>query len=190
MTRLEVRLARLLVGLRGLALLRGWPFGEAAAADAQLDAVAAILGRPDEESMSTVVAVEASDVPPAYARWAHTYDLGNPIFTIEEPVVRRMLSDVPAGRALDAACGTGRHTALLAELGHDVVGVDGSPAMLERARNKGISASFVLADLRHCRSQRRAWTSPRVRSPSRISTRSRRRSPSSAASSDRAAASC
>jgi ubiquinone/menaquinone biosynthesis C-methylase UbiE len=35
---------------------------------------------------------------------------------------------------LDVGCGTGRHTARLAALGHDVVGIDPSPEMLAVAR--------------------------------------------------------
>jgi ubiquinone/menaquinone biosynthesis C-methylase UbiE len=39
-------------------------------------------------------------------------------------------------RVLDVPCGTGRHTAHLAALGHDVTGVDASPWMLDQARAK------------------------------------------------------
>ena len=39
----------------------------------------------------------------------------------------------PGGRILDAACGTGRHTAHLFETGHEVTGVDGlTPTTLEQ----------------------------------------------------------
>jgi SAM-dependent methyltransferase len=37
---------------------------------------------------------------------------------------------------LDAACGTGRHAAYLRERGHRVIGVDSSPEMLDRARER------------------------------------------------------
>ncbi len=40
----------------------------------------------------------------------------------------------PDGRVLDLCCGVGRHSLALARLGHEVVGVDLSPAHLERAR--------------------------------------------------------
>lgn len=55
-------------------------------------------------------------------------------------------------RILDAACGTGRIAAGLLSLGHSVVGVDASEAMLAQAREKarqfGFTAEFVQQDLR------------------------------------------
>jgi SAM-dependent methyltransferase len=43
---------------------------------------------------------------------------------------------LPLGVVLDAACGTGRHSAYLGAIGHKVIGVDSSAAMLRRAREK------------------------------------------------------
>jgi SAM-dependent methyltransferase len=54
----------------------------------------------------------------------------------------RDLRAIPPGAALDAACGTGRHAAFLAELGHRVVGVDGNEAMLAVARAKVPTGDF------------------------------------------------
>jgi ubiquinone/menaquinone biosynthesis C-methylase UbiE len=57
----------------------------------------------------------------------------------------------PTRAALDAACGTGRHTAYLADRGHQVIGVDVTPAMLDRARTKLAASSevdLILGDLR------------------------------------------
>jgi SAM-dependent methyltransferase len=51
------------------------------------------------------------------------------------------------GRVLDAGCGTGRVAVRLAELGHDVVGVDLDERMLERARADAPGLTWVLADL-------------------------------------------
>jgi ubiquinone/menaquinone biosynthesis C-methylase UbiE len=51
------------------------------------------------------------------------------------------------GRALDAACGTGRHAAVLAGLGHEVVGIDENPAMLARARERLPEGDFRAGQL-------------------------------------------
>ena len=48
---------------------------------------------------------------------------------------------------LDAGCGTGRVAIELARRGHDVVGVDVDPAMLEAARAKAPGLTWIEADL-------------------------------------------
>jgi SAM-dependent methyltransferase len=50
-------------------------------------------------------------------------------------------------RVLDLGCGTGGHAVLLADRGYDVVGVDRSPDMLERARARGSNARFELGEI-------------------------------------------
>jgi ubiquinone/menaquinone biosynthesis C-methylase UbiE len=83
-----------------------------------------------------------------YDRWAPFYDEpGNHLLDIEQPIVREILDSLPVGVALDAACGTGRHTAYLASLGHSVIGVDTSPKMLALAREKVREGEFYEADL-------------------------------------------
>lgn len=83
-----------------------------------------------------------------YARWAEFYDEpGNQLLELEQPVVREILDGLPIGIALDAACGTGRHTAYLASLGHKVIGIDTSPEMLARARENVPGGEFHQADL-------------------------------------------
>lgn len=47
------------------------------------------------------------------------------------PVVRELLPLLPAGPALDLACGCGRHALLLAEQGFSVTAADWSPVALE-----------------------------------------------------------
>ncbi|MEV7321097.1 class I SAM-dependent methyltransferase [Streptomyces sp. NPDC093970] len=61
--------------------------------------------------------------------------------------LREWLPDHPAD-VLDLGCGTGSLALLAAEQGHHVTGVDGSPAMVERARAKlaGRDAVFLLGD--------------------------------------------
>ena len=50
-------------------------------------------------------------------------------------------------RVLDAGCGTGRVAVRLAELGHEVVGVDLDASMLARARSDAPHLEWVLSDL-------------------------------------------
>jgi SAM-dependent methyltransferase len=87
--------------------------------------------------------VTEHDVESGYTKWAPKYDgPGNMAIEYEEPVVRALMNELPAGDALDAACGTGRHAAMLAQLGHRVVGVDATEAMLAVARTKVPEADF------------------------------------------------
>src|SRR5260370_42244114 len=67
---------------------------------------------------------------------------------MEEPVVREIIDGLPPGRALDAACGTGRHAAYLAARSHVVTGVDISPGMLAVATAKLPGVDFRHRDLR------------------------------------------
>ncbi len=61
-------------------------------------------------------------------------------------------SHLPAAPAvvLDIGCGTGSLSIVLAELGHHVIGIDLSPAMIDRARekaaSKGVAIQFQVMD--------------------------------------------
>ena len=61
------------------------------------------------------------------------------------------VGDLPAGRALDLACGEGQNAVWLASLGWRVRGVDYSEVAIEkaraRARRDGVDVDFVCADL-------------------------------------------
>ena len=83
-------------------------------------------------------------VVPGYTQWSETYDAPatNPALIIEEAIVHPILARLPPGRALDVACGTGRHACHPASLGHHVIGVDATPAMLELARAKAPQIDF------------------------------------------------
>lgn len=58
-----------------------------------------------------------------------------------------MLDPRPGQRVLDLGCGTGRHAAMIAERGADVVGVDVDPSMLAKARADHPQVRFVQADV-------------------------------------------
>lgn len=53
----------------------------------------------------------------------------------------------PGSRVLDAGCGTGRLSAALHRRGHDVVGVDVDPVLVEAAREDHAGPEFLVADL-------------------------------------------
>jgi ubiquinone/menaquinone biosynthesis C-methylase UbiE len=142
----SVRLERIVIGLRGLALLRGWPLGDPAEADRQLDAIEALILRRREPPMSDVFDVTEFNHAAGYAAWAETYDDENNLIDMEERYLRQILERFPAGDAADIACGTGRVSALLGELGHRVTGVDPSEEMLAVARAKGTDATFLTGD--------------------------------------------
>jgi ubiquinone/menaquinone biosynthesis C-methylase UbiE len=103
-----------------------------------------IVGAMDEFPQSLEVPLTEYGVEAGYTRWAPVYDGPNPAIACESPIVDQLLDELPGpGRALDAACGTGRHAATLADRGWDVVGIDTTPAMLDQARAKVLSARFL-----------------------------------------------
>ena len=135
------RAGQYFVGVAGMAMMRrilarpseGLP---------RLDDIRQVLDGFDEFPNNIVVEVIEHDLDSGYERWATTYDGRNPLIEAEEHVVRPMLDALPPGRALDAACGTGRHAGYLAGLGHDTIGVDASPAMLRVARERFPAVDF------------------------------------------------
>jgi ubiquinone/menaquinone biosynthesis C-methylase UbiE len=145
--RKAIRPVHFALGIHGLALLRTYAHDEPLAqtvARKLTDFAAAMEQHPG----NLPVAVNETDVREGYAAWSATYDLpGNPLVSAEELVVRAMIDATPHGRALDAACGTGRHTKYLAEKSFDTTGIDCSPEMLELARDKVPQARFELGDL-------------------------------------------
>jgi SAM-dependent methyltransferase len=136
-----------LVGLEGVALLRAFA-GEYDRdfTEARLAEVRALLDGADR--LGAGAAADPTTTLEGYRAWASTYDSpGNQLIDTEEPIVREILAGLPVGVALDAACGTGRHAAHLAALGHSVIGVDSSPDMVARARVRLPDATFHHADL-------------------------------------------
>jgi SAM-dependent methyltransferase len=140
----QPRLERLLIGLRGLGVLRGWPLGDEAEADAQLTDIADMLKHREESPMSDTFPLEEFDHATGYAYWAETYDDGgNTLLDVESHAMRELLTELDPGETVDVACGTGRITDMLCSLGYRVTGVDPSVPMLAKARSRGLPAVFV-----------------------------------------------
>lgn len=134
------------LGLQGVALLQAF-IGEhdKQFVEARLTEIRELLA--DERLAHGVEVAQVSTVD-GYRTWSATYDNpDNGAFVIDEPIVERILGELPAGVALDAACGTGRYSAILARLGHRVIGVDSSPDMLALARERLPGTEFKLGDL-------------------------------------------
>ncbi|HEX2850119.1 MAG TPA: class I SAM-dependent methyltransferase [Acidimicrobiales bacterium] len=137
-----------LVGLEGLALLRGW----AGDFDREftLERLAEVRALLDDPVLAAHPGVDVARADPAagYRTWASTYDdQPNGLFAIDEPAVEEIFDSLPVGEALDAACGTGRLTRHLVARGHRVLGIDSSPEMLDVARRRVTGARFQLGDL-------------------------------------------
>ena len=142
------RVSQLLLGIEGLALLRRWVTGDPGAIGARVGEIEELCRRYRSADPADQIVVDEVGAVRGYAALAEGYDgADNPLIETEAGPVRRLLDDLPRGRVLDAACGTGRHAAYLVGLGHDVTGVDASRPMLERAATKAPEARFVQGDL-------------------------------------------
>ncbi len=132
------------LALAGIALARNWLVGDRET----VEMIEAEIRRLAEIPSNGWSDVPERTVAEGYPEWAPGYDEpSNPIIRLEESVVPALLAESTPGRALDAACGTGRHTARLVELGHDVVGVDETEAMLSLARTRVPDADFQIGSL-------------------------------------------
>ncbi len=87
------------------------------------------------------------------ARWDSAYAEGPPPWDIgrPQPAFRRLAdANELVEPVLDVGCGTGEHTLMLAERGFEAVGIDISPAAIERARAKarirGLDARVTVGD--------------------------------------------
>lgn len=144
----KVRLGQYVLGIEGLALLRQWLVRDSSEVRERLDELVRLVEARDEGLAALELDVPVLDSTPGYAQWAPTYDeTPNPLVRVEEPVVRSLIDPIPPGTALDAGCGTGRHSAYLASRGFSVLGTDSSPEMLERARSNCPSGEFRVGDL-------------------------------------------
>jgi SAM-dependent methyltransferase len=135
-----------LLGVEGIALMRSFTGqSDRGFVDARIAEIRRLLD--DEVLARAAVEVARVDTVEGYRTWSSTYDGPNGLFDVDGPIVGEIVSGLPAGAALDAACGTGRIAASLAERGHQVIGVDSSADMLARARARVPQAEFLLGDL-------------------------------------------
>lgn len=110
---------------------------------ARLEDTQRVLEHLDEFPNDIRIPIVEYDFVEGYDHWAPIYDAGpNAATEVDSQVVRQMISDMRPGRAIDVACGTGRQSQLLAELGHEVEGIDLNLTMLAIARERVPTATF------------------------------------------------
>lgn len=85
------------------------------------------------------------------ANWDERYQRGKHLNAAPLSLVRNAAARCQPGRALDLACGVGRHALWLAEQGWQVTAVDASALAIEilqqRAKERGVSVDARVADL-------------------------------------------
>ncbi len=85
------------------------------------------------------------------ADWNERYSRGENIIAEPMPLLVRTASELKPGRALDLACGMGRHAIFLAERGWQVTAVDASRVGIELAkkagRERGVEVDWRVIDL-------------------------------------------
>ena len=138
--------AQYFTAVAGLATMRHC-ITEPSAVRARLDDIRRIVEGLDRFPNDLVVPVVEYGVDDGYDAWAPRYDGPNPATEVDEAAVHAILADLPAGIALDAACGTGRHSAHLRARGFEVTGVDANRSMLTIAEAKVPGCDFRVGDL-------------------------------------------
>jgi malonyl-CoA O-methyltransferase len=92
-------------------------------------------------------------VKEAYKVWAGTYDSDrNLTRDLDQQVTRRTFETKRFKSILEVGCGTGKNTALLASIADEILALDFSEQMIERAREKSSTdnVAFRVADLTQC----------------------------------------
>jgi ubiquinone/menaquinone biosynthesis C-methylase UbiE len=90
------------------------------------------------------------NIQEAYTDWSATYDLDrNLTRDLDQLATRETLSNLSFKSVLELGCGTGKNTALLAQIGEHVLALDFSEGMIEKAREKLSfdNVTFAAADI-------------------------------------------
>jgi malonyl-CoA O-methyltransferase len=86
----------------------------------------------------------------AYNAWSATYDSDrNRTRDLDQQVAREELQNLRCNSVLELGCGTGKNTALLAQIGGRVRSLDFSAGMIEKAwaRTDSPNVTFEIADI-------------------------------------------
>jgi ubiquinone/menaquinone biosynthesis C-methylase UbiE len=89
------------------------------------------------------------NIQEAYTDWSATYDLDrNLTRDLDQLATRETLSNLCCKSILELGCGTGKNTALLAQIGEHVLALDFSEGMIDKAREKSFdNVTFAVADI-------------------------------------------
>jgi ubiquinone/menaquinone biosynthesis C-methylase UbiE len=138
------------LGYAGLALLRNRLIGNGKVTDGIVNEISNLTREKSElqASISTTEEIKKYSVPSGYKKWSKTYDtIPNLLLEVEEAVTKSILNEFKIGKALDAACGTGRYSKILSSLGHEVTGIDSSTYMLKGTKAHAPKATFIQGGL-------------------------------------------
>lgn len=80
-----------------------------------------------------------------YDKW-FAEEPGKSVFRLESMLLLAILGFQAGESVLDVGCGTGRFLSVLLEMGADAKGIDGSPGMLEVAKERGLRDRAILGD--------------------------------------------
>ena len=90
------------------------------------------------------------NIQQAYTDWSATYDQDrNLTRDLDEIATSETLANLRCNSILEIGCGTGKNTALLAQIGRHVSAIDFSTGMIEKARAKlsADNVTFAVADI-------------------------------------------
>jgi tellurite methyltransferase len=80
-------------------------------------------------------------------KWNERYRASHDDLPIPLPFFVECVSSLKPGKALDIACGTGRHAIWLAEHGWQVTAIDGSDVAIELLRARGLEIETRVEDI-------------------------------------------